>query len=94
VTGSPSRPRRGPHSTGAQGQPGGWLLTRRAVIEAWGTDGIGLRAVLTSAELVTFLDTVPKEPVAAEAAARAPAGAKAAGKKAGRHRPAGLTAVS
>jgi hypothetical protein len=40
----------------------GWCLTRRAVIEAWGSDGIGVRAVLTSAELVTFLDTVLREP--------------------------------
>jgi len=67
--------------TQGQGQPGGWRLTRRAVIEAWGTDGIGLRAVLTSAELVTFLGTVLREPVGAAAAARAPAGAQAAGKK-------------
>ncbi|MGA3154859.1 MAG: hypothetical protein ACLPN6_30140 [Streptosporangiaceae bacterium] len=41
---------------------GGWQLTRRAVIEAWGAGGIGIRAVLTSAELVTFLDTVLREP--------------------------------
>jgi hypothetical protein len=37
---------------------GGWRLTRRAVIEAWGSDGVGVRAVLTSAELVAFLNTV------------------------------------
>jgi hypothetical protein len=37
---------------------GGWRLTRRAVIEAWGASGEGVRAVLTSAELVAFLDTV------------------------------------
>ena len=41
-------------------QPGvrwvdGWRLTRRVVIEAWGAGGIGVRAVLTSAELVDFL---------------------------------------
>ena len=73
----------------AQSQPGGWRLTRRAVIEAWGADGIGLRAVLTSAELVTFLGTVLREPAGAAAAARAPAGAQAAGKKlAGTGRPA------
>src|SRR5580704_2391819 len=41
---------------------GAWRLTRRAVLEAWGADGIGVRAVLTSAELVTFLDTVLREP--------------------------------
>jgi hypothetical protein len=54
---------------------GGWRLTRRAVIEAWGTDGIGLRAVLTSAELVTFLDTVLMEPVSAMVTGRTTAGA-------------------
>jgi hypothetical protein len=59
------------------GQPGGWSLTRRAVIEAWGTDGIGVRAVLTSAELVTFLDTVLREPGGAAVAASASAAAKA-----------------
>lgn len=37
---------------------GRWRLTRRAVIEAWGAGGVGVRAVLTSAELVAFLDTV------------------------------------
>jgi len=69
---------RGP---GAQGQPGGWRLTRRAVIEAWGADGIGLRAVLTSAELVTFLDTVLKEPADGQVCARASVGARAPEKK-------------
>jgi hypothetical protein len=58
-------------------RPGGWSLTRRAIIEAWGTDGTGLRAVLTSAELVTFLDTVLREPGGAVVAGRASAGAKA-----------------
>jgi hypothetical protein len=58
------------------GQPGGWSLTRRAVIEAWGADGIGVRAVLTSAELVTFLDTVLREPGGAAVAASASPGAK------------------
>lgn len=37
---------------------GHWRLTRRAVLEAWGERGTGVRAVLTSAELVAFLDTV------------------------------------
>src|SRR5215472_605160 len=79
----------GGHGAGARGQPGGWRLTRRAVIEAWGADGIGLRAVLTSAELVTFLDTVLKEPAVGQACARASAGARAPGKKlAGTGRPA------
>ena len=74
---------------GARPLPGGWRLTRRAVIEAWGADGIGLRAVLTSAELVTFLDTVLKEPAGGQACARASAGAQAAGNKlAGTGRPA------
>lgn len=54
----------------------GWRLTRRAVIEAWGSDGIGVRAVLTSAELVTFLDTVLREPGGAAVAGCA-SGAKA-----------------
>jgi hypothetical protein len=65
----------GPYGPRAPGQPRGWRLSRRAVIEAWGADGIGLRAVLTSAELVTFLDTVLKEPDGGEVAACAPAGA-------------------
>jgi hypothetical protein len=79
----------GGHGAGARGQPGGWRLTRRAVIEAWGADGIGLRAVLTSAELVTFLDTVLKEPAVGQACARASAGARAPGQKlAGTGRPA------
>ena len=59
------------------GRPGGWSLTRRAVIEAWGAHGIGVRAVLTSAELVTFLDTVLREPGGAAVAASASAAAKA-----------------
>jgi len=41
---------------------GYWRLRRRAVLEAWGERGTGVRAVLTSAELVMFLDTVLKEP--------------------------------
>lgn len=71
----------GGHGAAAPGQADGWRLSRRAVIEAWGADGIGLRAVLTSRELVTFLDTVLKEPVGGQACARAPAGAHAAGRK-------------
>lgn len=49
------------HRNGSQDR-GGWRLTRRAVIEAWGAGGTGVRSVLTSAELVAFLDTVLKEP--------------------------------
>jgi hypothetical protein len=37
---------------------GGSRLTRCAIIESWKADGIGRRAVLTSAELVTLLGTV------------------------------------
>jgi hypothetical protein len=44
------------------GSHGKWRLTRRAVIEAWGASGVGVRAVLTSAELMAFLDTVLTEP--------------------------------
>jgi hypothetical protein len=50
------------HARRPAGGPGRWHLTRRAFIEAWGDDGIGVRAVLTSAELVAFLDTVLREP--------------------------------
>jgi hypothetical protein len=44
------------------GGKGRWLLSRRAVVEAWGDSGTGVRALLTSAELVAFLDTVLGEP--------------------------------
>ncbi|MGI9007407.1 MAG: hypothetical protein ACR2FU_14640 [Streptosporangiaceae bacterium] len=46
----------------AQWQAGQWTLSRRVVLEAWGDRGTGVRAVLTSAELVAFLDTVLNEP--------------------------------
>jgi hypothetical protein len=46
---------------------GGWRLSRRAVIEAWGSGGVGVRAVLTSAELMAFLNTVVPGPAAAAA---------------------------
>src|ERR1700691_2507433 len=55
---------------------GHWRLSRRAIIEAWGADGTGVRAELTSSELVTFLDTVLMEPVSAGVAGWAAAGAK------------------
>jgi hypothetical protein len=43
-------------STWHAGPAGGeWHFTRRAVVEAWGADGNGVRAVLTSAELAGFL---------------------------------------
>ena len=62
----------------AAARPGGWSLTRRAIIEAWGTDGTGLRAVLTSAELVSFLDTVLREPGGTAVAGWAPTAETAA----------------
>jgi hypothetical protein len=69
----------GPHLPGQRpgselrpaAHPGTWRLTRRAVIEAWGEGGIGVRAVLTSAELVAFLDTVLEETESAEASGSA-----------------------
>jgi len=60
------------HPAGGRGR---WRLTRRAVIEAWGADGTGVRAVLTSAELVAFLDTVLTEPDGAGPAGAAVASA-------------------
>jgi hypothetical protein len=64
---------------------GHWRLSRRAVIEAWGGGGIGVRAVLTSAELVAFLDTVLTEPELS-----APAGPEFAMSSSGR-KPGGRT---
>jgi hypothetical protein len=61
-------------------EPAGWRLSRRAVLEAWGPGGIGMRAVLTSAELVRFLDTVLDEP-GVTLAAPAPGNASTAGKQ-------------
>ncbi|MEU5880261.1 hypothetical protein [Spirillospora sp. NPDC047279] len=40
---------------------GFWRLGRRAVVEAWGSGGRGVRAVLTSAELSGFLDELLTE---------------------------------
>ncbi|WP_307801978.1 hypothetical protein [Actinomadura violacea] len=37
---------------------GRWRVARRAVIEAWGASGRGVRAVLTSADLARFLAAV------------------------------------
>ncbi|POM25111.1 hypothetical protein BTM25_37530 [Actinomadura rubteroloni] len=48
-----------PGGTGAV--RGRWRLTRRAVLEAWGTDGHGVRAVLTSSELLRFLTDLTRE---------------------------------
>jgi hypothetical protein len=36
---------------------GRWRLAQRAVVEAWGDAGIGVRAVLTSGELAAFLQS-------------------------------------
>jgi hypothetical protein len=67
----------GPHAVPGQriwparrpaGGAGRWHVTRRAFIEAWGDGGVGVRAVLTSAELVAFLDTVLREPENPESA--------------------------
>src|ERR1017187_1599400 len=63
--------------------PGYWKLSRRAVLEAWGDSGTGVRAVLTSAELVTFLDTVLSEPDGTALAGTPPA-APATGDQPGR----------
>ena len=66
----------GQHGRPASGSAhGGWRLRRRAVVEAWGAGGIGVRAVLTSAELVSFLDTVLKEPDGASRSESAASGA-------------------
>ena len=64
------------HRPGGQGQ---WQLTRRAVIEAWGAGGVGVRAVLTSAELVAFLDTVLNGPDGAVATGEIPIDSPQAG---------------
>ncbi|MEV0148524.1 MULTISPECIES: hypothetical protein [unclassified Nonomuraea] len=44
-----------------RGRPGRWRLTRRAFVEAWGTGGVGMRAVLTSAELASFVHALVAE---------------------------------
>ncbi|MBB6546066.1 hypothetical protein [Nonomuraea rubra] len=41
--------------------PGEWRLTRRAYVEAWGATGVGMRAVLTSAELSVFVRQLVNE---------------------------------
>jgi len=45
----------------AHDYPGEWRLRRRAVVEAWGTKGDGVRAVLTSGELAGFLAALVSE---------------------------------
>lgn len=44
-----------------QSARGRWRVARRAVIDAWGAGGRGVRAVLTSAELSVFLADVLAE---------------------------------
>lgn len=44
-----------------QGRRGEWRLTRRAYVEAWGSTGVGMRAVLTSAELSAFVRGLVEE---------------------------------
>ncbi|GAA3125945.1 hypothetical protein GCM10010466_16040 [Planomonospora alba] len=46
---------------GERGGPGTWRLTRRALLEAWGSGGAGMRAVLTSAELGVFVEGLVEE---------------------------------
>jgi hypothetical protein len=75
--GDPGRFRGGAASGGC------WRLTRRAVVEAWGPGGIGVRAVLTSAELVTFLDTVLTQPDGSVLAEYAPVGGTPASQRQG-----------
>src|SRR3954468_1593520 len=40
------------------GPPGRWRIDCRAVLEAWGTGGVGVRAVLSSEQLQGFLDAL------------------------------------
>lgn len=40
---------------------GGWHLECLAVVRAWGANGIGLRAVLTSEQLLGFLDALVRD---------------------------------
>ncbi|GAA5072646.1 hypothetical protein GCM10023259_072690 [Thermocatellispora tengchongensis] len=45
-----------PRAGAGRGAAGRWRVTRRALVEAWGGERVGLRAVLTSGELAAFLD--------------------------------------
>ncbi|MEW2357354.1 hypothetical protein [Spirillospora sp. NPDC029432] len=76
---------------GPQGSPHGrWRRARRAVIEAWGAGGRGVRAVLTSAELARFLRDLLAEAERAGERARERAGQRAgAGHRAPRGRAVG-----
>ena len=44
-----------------QGLPGSWRIDCHAVLEAWGTAGVGVRAVLSSQELLGFLTRLVAE---------------------------------
>ncbi|MET7328630.1 hypothetical protein [Nonomuraea sp. NPDC005650] len=44
-----------------QAAEGEWRLTRRAYVEAWGSTGVGMRAVLTSSELSVFVRSLVDE---------------------------------
>jgi hypothetical protein len=46
---------------GRRGRRGHWRLTRRAYVEAWSATGVGMRAVLTSAELSAFVRGLVEE---------------------------------
>jgi len=76
------------HPAGGHGR---WQLSRRAVIEAWGAGGVGVRAVLTSAELVAFLDTVLMGPDGGVCAGDVPVADAQAGSQPARKQPGGVT---
>ncbi|MGC5014621.1 hypothetical protein ACLQ2R_27965 [Streptosporangium sp. DT93] len=61
--GKPGGPGRsgGSGGHGGHGPAGEWRLTRRALVEAWGGGGTGMRAVLTSAELAAFVSELVAE---------------------------------
>ena len=49
---------------GVAGGGGHWRVGCRAVIEAWGDDGTGVRAVLTAPDLAAWLDSLLREAAA------------------------------
>jgi hypothetical protein len=51
----------GREEEGPDGPYGSWRIARRAVLEAWGASGRGVRAVLTSGELSRFLHELLEE---------------------------------
>ncbi|MEX2291295.1 MAG: hypothetical protein WD794_13345 [Mycobacteriales bacterium] len=53
---------------GADGGRGRWRLRRHAVLDAWGSDGVGVRAVLCSDELLALLEQLLTECAAVGAA--------------------------